>query len=273
MIGAPMLTARLRTWLAHPLTRGVDLDDPSATVLRRQIIQQKSGLRQIYREWYEGISSAMPAGEEPVLEVGSGPGFLGDYIPKLIRSEVFPCRGVELVLDAAQLPFAAGTLRGIVMTDVLHHVPQPRTFLTEAGRCVRPGGVLAMVEPWVTPWSKLVYGRLHHEPFRPEATQWEFRSAGPLSGANGALPWIIFQRDRERFEREFPEWWIRSIVPMLPFRYLVSGGVSMRTLMPAAGLRLVRRLEQALQPWMRTWAMFARIVLVRLHNGADRPRS
>ena len=82
---------------------------------------------------------------------------------------MFNHAGVDIVLDGLMLPLAGGVLRGIVMVDVLHHIPQPRRFFTEAARCVRPGGVIAMVEPWVTAWSKLIYGKLHHEPFRPEA--------------------------------------------------------------------------------------------------------
>jgi hypothetical protein len=61
-----------------------------------------------------------------------------------------------------------------------------------------------MIEPWVTPWSRLVYTRMHHEPFVPAAAQWEFLTTGPLSGANGALPYILFSRDRAQFELEFP---------------------------------------------------------------------
>jgi SAM-dependent methyltransferase len=258
-----MLGAKIKAWLAHPLTRGLELDDPRTTQRRRQIIQEKIFLRRIYQEWYAAIARALPIGDEPVLEIGSGGGFLGDFIPGLITSEIFSSPGVQVVLDAARLPFADGTLRAIVMTDVLHHVPQPRSFFAEAGRCVRAGGAMIMIEPWVSPWSKLIYTRLHHEPFRPEAKEWEFPLAGPLSGANGALPWMLFERDREMFEREFPDWRIQTIKPEMPFRYLVSGGVSMRSLMPGATFSLWRWLEQGLQPWMRKWAMFAEIILVK----------
>src|SRR5262249_4673893 len=155
---------------------------------------------------------AVPAGEGGVLELGSGAGFLEEFIPGLITSDVFPSPGVQRVIDARALPFGAGELKAIVMTDVLHHIARPRGFLREADRCVRPGGVVSMIEPWVTPWSRVVYGRLHHEPFRPGAAEWEFPEAGPLSGANGALPWIMFARDRAVFEREFPSWKIARIV-------------------------------------------------------------
>ena len=120
-----------------------------------------------------------------------------------------------------------------------------------------------MIEPWVTPWSRLVYSKLHHEPFQPEAVEWTVPQRGPLSGANSALPWIIFDRDRTRFEREFPEWQIHTIKPFMPFRYLLSGGVSMCSLMPGWSFALWRNLENLLRPWMKSLAMFALIVLVK----------
>ncbi len=35
----------------------------------------------------------------------------------------------NIVLDAHDLPFGDGSLRAIVMTDVLHHLARPRDFL------------------------------------------------------------------------------------------------------------------------------------------------
>lgn len=253
----------LKRWLEHPLTRGLDIDDPRTTHLRRRILQEKAFLRRIYEEWYTAIARALPPGEDPVLELGSGAGFLGRYVPRLVRSEVFLTPGIEAVLDGLALPFADGSLRGVAMTNVLHHLPRPLRFFEEAARCVRPGGVVAMVEPWVSPWSRWVYTRLHHEPFLPEATEWETPGGGPLSGANGALPWILFQRDRQRFERESPAWRVRSIEPFMPFRYLVSGGVSLRGLTPTWTFPLWRGAERALHPWRDRLAMFAFVVLER----------
>jgi len=251
----------LKTWLAHPITRGLDLDDPQTTHLRLQIIREKGFLRQIYYEWYAQVVDALPTGRGLVLELGSGAGFLADFIPDLITSEVFYCPGVRTVLDGQRLPFGDGTLRAIVMTNVLHHLAEPRHFLNEATRCVRTSGRVIAIEPWVTPWSQLIYRRLHHEPFYPEARDWGFSRSGPLSGANGALPWIIFGRDRAQFEREFPEWQIQKVKPMMPFRYLVSGGISLRSLMPGWTFGTWRWLEDALTPWMKNLAMFAQIVL------------
>jgi len=121
-----------------------------------------------------------------------------------------------------------------------------------------------MIEPWVTPWSRFIYNRLHHEPFDPETPFWELPTGGPLSRANDALPWIIFVRDREKFEQEFPQWRIETIKPIMPFRYLISGGVSLRSLTPAWSFGLWRHIENVLGSWSSQLAMFAHIVLRRL---------
>lgn len=248
-------------WLAHPLTRGHDLDAPQTTLIRRQVIQQNRFLRQIYQEWYTHICQALPPGNGPVLELGSGAGFLSDYLQELITTEIFPCDGVRAIVDGHKLPFATNSLRAIVMTDVFHHLPDVSCFLEEANRCIRPGGKIIMIEPWVTTWSRVIYTHLHHEPFLPDRKQWNFSASGPLSSANGALPWIVFERDRNVFESRFAAWKIQNILPFMPFSYLLSGGVSMRPLMPGWAYRIARGLEHLLSPWNLRLAMFALIVL------------
>ncbi len=163
---------------------------------------------------------ALPDSQGQVLEVGSGAGYLQDFIPDVIKTEIFYLPGMDAVLDGQRMPFKNGSLSAIVMTDVFHHIPNPRLFLTEAARCIHVGGVIVLNEPWVTPWSRFIYHNLHHEPFAPDAPDWEFPMQGPLSGANGALPWIVFQRDRVQFEQEFRQWCIQRIEPGMPFGHL-----------------------------------------------------
>jgi SAM-dependent methyltransferase len=253
----------IRSLLAHPSTRGLSVDDPRTTQLRRGIIQSNRFLWRMYDEWYRAISDHIPGGAGRVLEIGHGAGFLGQYIPDLIASEVFLCSDIQIVLDARRLPLSSGSLKAIAMVNVLHHIPDIRAFLLEAQRCVRPGGTVVMIEPWVSKWSRAIYTRLHHEPFDPDSGDWTFPETGALSGANGALPWIVFQRDRHRFESEFGKLEIRVVQPFVPFRYLLSGGVSMRQLMPEATFALWRKLESWLGIWPQQWSMFALIQLTR----------
>ncbi len=253
----------LRSLLAHPLTRGLDLDDPRTTELRCQIVRDKEFLRKIYDYWYGLLRARIPSGPGGILELGSGAGYFQEFVPDAIQSEVFFCRNVQLVADARALPLADGSLKSVVMTDVFHHIPDVRAFLKEVVRCLRPGGRLTMVEPWVSTWSKVVYTHLHHEPFLPMAADWSIPISGPLSGANGALPWIVFRRDRPQFVAEFPQLQIQEIRPMMPLKYLISGGVAMRDLMPGQLYGFWGVLEAVLSPWINHTAMFSLIDIER----------
>ena len=251
----------LKKILEHPLTRGLCVDDPRTTLLRRNIIQNKVFLHAIYCEWYELILSTLPE-KSDVLELGSGAGFLREYLPEAITSELFEVPDIAIVADACCLPFPDCSLNARVMTDVFHHIPDVGRFLVESGRCLRSGGRIVMIEPWRTPWSEWVYTHFHPEPFSP-LSDWKIPSFGPLSGANGALPWIVFERDKVLFEKLYPHWRIKNIEPLMPFSYILSGGVSMRSLMPGWMYLPVRAFERALN--QKYFAMFALIELELSH--------
>lgn len=252
----------LHSLLSHPLTRGLDLDDPRTTELRKQIVAGKPFLNKVYRRWYSFIAENLPAGDEPVLELGSGAGFLKEYIPDLVTSDILPVRGCDLSCNALQLPFADNSLRAITMLNVLHHIPDPAIFFQEALRSVKKGGCMVMIEPWVSPWSRFVYAKLHHEPFDPAAASWVLPTSGPLSGGNDASPWIIFVRDLPRFVQDYSAWQVKSIVPGVPFSYLLSGGISLRSLAPGWMFAPIDHLESHLPAALvEKTAMFATIVL------------
>lgn len=218
------------------------LDDPRTTSARRSLLREGGYLRELYRHWYALLLDQLPAVHGDVLELGSGGGFLEQLIPDLRTSDVMSIPGVELVVDARSLPFADGSLRAIVGTNVLHHVPEIERFFNEAQRTLCPGGRLIFIEPWPTALSKPVYRHLHHEPF-DQTRDWSIPSGGPLTAANGALPWIVFERDRSSFELRFRGLRILRIDTVMPFSYLISGGIGRSWRLPARLFHLVKRLE------------------------------
>ena len=187
-----MFKKTIKSLLAHPLTHGLDIDSPEMTIRRSRIIQQKAFLKCFYQKCYLAIAESLPNSiNGPVLEIGSGAGFLKECISGLLTSEILHIPGVDVICDGQKLPFRPASLRGIVMLDVLHHIPSAKKFLSTAAHCVKPGGAIVMIEPWNTRWSQFVYKHLHHEPFDQKASEWNLPSSGPLSQANSALPWII----------------------------------------------------------------------------------
>jgi SAM-dependent methyltransferase len=253
----------MKRFLKQPISRINDVDDPLTTIRRRQVIADKPFLRLIYTEWYRSLCGSIPPGPGQVLEIGSGPGFLEQFVPGLITSELFFLPHICCVQDAQSLGLADASLKAILMVDVLHHLPDGRKFLSEAARCLRPGGVLAMIEPWNTPWSAFVYRNFHPEPFEPNAARWEFDSSGPLSGANGALAWIIFKRDLALFQQEFPQLQLETLRVFMPFRYLLSGGLSKPGLAPAFSFPFLTQCERLLERWSNAIGMFSFVVVRR----------
>jgi SAM-dependent methyltransferase len=253
----------LKRLLTHPLAREARLDDPETTTLRRRIIREKPFLERIYTQWYTSLLETVPPGPGIVLELGSGAGFIKELSARCVTSEVFFVPHVDLVCDGCRQPFRDGSVKAILMTDVFHHIPRITDFLLEANRCVRPGGVISMIEPWVSPWSRFVWGKLHHEPFLPDTPNWHFQESGPLSGANGALPWIVLERDLRKFSELMPNWRIETLRPFMPLKYLISGGVSLRSLMPGWSYEFWTLFEACLSPVMRFVSTFAHITLVK----------
>ena len=252
------LTQRL---LSHPLARGLDLDAPETTRLRREIILSKPFLRRLYDDWYQAIAKRIPQGPDPVVEIGAGGGFFETRMPGLITSEVFYVPAVNLVADAQYLPIGTGRLKAVVMTNVFHHLPDVSLFLSEAERVLMPRGRIIMIEPWNTGWSRFVHERFHNEAMAPEANEWAFPSSGPLSGANAALAWIVTVRDREKLEADW-HLEVTEVKPLMPFRYLASGGVSLRSLQPGWMYPIWTWIDE-LAFLKRRFAVFALIVLER----------
>jgi SAM-dependent methyltransferase len=254
---------RLREFLALERA-GQEPDDPATTESRRPVIREKRFLEEFYRDVYAFFVSRRPRLPDGVeVECGSGAGFFKEFLPGVVTSDVMGLRGVDEVISALELPYDDDSVRAIYMLDVFHHLSDPARFLSEAARCLKKGGRILMVEPANTLWGRFVYRNFHHEPFEPGAVDWCLPDHGPLSTANGALPWIVFQRDRARFQREFPSLAVEELECFGPLTYLFSGGVSMRRLAPDFSYPAFRLLERALSvfnPWI---GMFLRIVVVK----------
>lgn len=238
----------------------LSLDAPETTAQRREVILRKRLLKDFYDYaygWFVAQSQGLPEGER--LELGSGAGYLKEVIPQVITSDVMELPFIDKVVFAEDLPFGDASLAAVYMVDTLHHVPDVDAFFTEAERTLQPGGRILMHEPANTLFGRFIYRNFHHEPFEPAAPEWSFPSAGPLSSANGALPWIVFQRDRAEFERRHPTLRVASIDYCHPLLYLLSGGFTLRQLLPNALAPAVHAAEWLLRPANRWLGMFTRI--------------
>ena len=239
----------------HPLTKQIDVNGADTIDIHRQILRSKPLLYQHYLRWYR---ECLPAFEETknlpgeVVEIGSGAGFLEAIIPNLIKTDVVPSPYVSKVMDAMKLDFGNETLRCIFVIGVLHHVPFPERFLREAERCLMPGGRLVMVESNNNFLQRFLMRSLdHYEYFDDQIEDWTNGSTGRMADANLALPWVIFVRDRARFEEEFPSLKIKQMRYHTFLSYVVTGGMTYRSFLPSLAAPLVDGIEKFASPFMK----------------------
>jgi SAM-dependent methyltransferase len=231
--------------LTHPLLTSIPAGGRHWFEAQRRLIGSKPLVRECYDLWYTllaaDVKSVAASGE--VLELGSGAGYVKEFLPEVITSDVTP-GAADLVVDARHLPFRDEGVRALLLTHVFHHIPDVRAFLREADRVLAPGGVITMVECCNTPLSRLFFGRLHPEPFRPDAATWDFPEGSNLYDSNQALSWIVFERDRAVLESEFPMFTIERMRYLPWLGYLLSGGVNLRSAFPRFATGTVRRLDR-----------------------------
>jgi len=215
----------------------------------RRVWQEKEALRLIYADYHRRLLAVCPPG--PLLDIGGGSGHIKEFRPDAICADILPFPALDLVCDAHRLPFPAGHFAGIVMLDVLHHLLRPLDFLKEAARILRPGVVLAMIEPGMSLLSYPFYRYLHHEgadlradPFAEPETSGR---RDPFD-SNQAIPTLLFERKRHasRLAQALPELQLRSIDWLSLFAYPLSGGFKSWCLVPAGQVRRLIRLENAL---------------------------
>lgn len=242
------------------------LDDPGRVDAIRRCIRSKPALELWYRECYAKFADcvARTSGEGPVLELGSGAGFLRELLPGVLTSDVLPYEGVDRVIDATDLPFEDGALRAILMLNVFHHIPDVGAFLREAERCLAPGGRIFMVDQHVGWISRPILSHGHQEPFDAQTREWSFRSEGPLQSANGALTWLVFRRDRALFERRHPALRLERYRPHTPLRYFLAGGLKPWSLLPGFAFPLASAFDRALLRLSPQLGSFVDVELVRI---------
>src|SRR5262245_38429300 len=219
-----------------------DAADLATLARHRDIWTARPELRRVYQDWFRALLDAV-AGPGPVVEIGSGPGFFKEFAPRLVATDIVPGARMDVRCDACELPFGAGTVGALVMVDALHHLARPLDFRTEAARVLRPGGRLAMVEPWVTPASFFLYRYIHHEDCRfgvDLARPFEHSGKAALDG-NCAIPRLVVRRCGSRGALRL----IQSR-PFVGLPYLVTLGFRRRRPLPRAVGAVAEALERSL---------------------------
>lgn len=232
-----------------PALAGVQLGSEEWFEAQRSIIDSRPLIKASYDRWYGTMLADVATVARPgtVLEIGSGSGYVKSLDSTVITSDVVPGHS-DMLVDAERLPFADESLKGILLTHVFHHIPHVEKFLAEAQRTLVPGGVVTMIDVAHTPLARLVFGRFHPEAYDHRVKAWELDTSGPYGGANQAMSWVVFQRDRKRLRDLFPQLCVEAMDFLPWLGYLLSGGATRRNFIPAPTVPFMKSLDSATTP-------------------------
>jgi hypothetical protein len=139
---------------------------PAVEALEAHLKRQAERSRDFFwnRVRWELISSQLPAGSAELVDVGAGPGFLGDFLrqrhPQIEYRYVEPLESLELQLaerfggDANLRDRDFGAASYVTLMDVLEHQEDDRAFMAELAAKMAPGATLLLTVPamsWL--WS------------------------------------------------------------------------------------------------------------------------
>ena len=257
---------RFLNLLREPGTATLDMNSCERLARHRSILERKPMIRQVFQEFnalFRELERRYLHGQGVAIELGAGVAPMRDTFPDVLSTDIIPAQHLDCVMDAQRMALAPDTVRVVYAQNSFHHFPDPVRFLSELVRVLSPGGGAVILEPYYGPVATFLYRRLFRtEGFDKDFPSWQVSSSGPMKGANQALSYIVFIRDRSRFETLFPSLQLVHQEPVGNYlRYLISGGLNFRQTLPDLAAGPLRAIEWTLSPLNRWLAVHHVIVL------------
>ena len=229
---------------------------------QRNTWKRKKVLREIYLEWFKKILEYCASGEVS-LELGGGPGFLKERFRGIICSDIIPSPWLDLVCDAHHLPFSNNSIDNVILLDVFHHLQKPDLFMGKVSQAIRPGGRIIMLEPWISPFSFLVYKFFHQEQCnfmanRKKPLQSNKTNKNTYFQGDSAVPFLYFNKRNKEVEKGLR---IILIERKICLAYLLTFGFKRINVLPVRLKKNVDFIERMLEPLVSILAIRALIVL------------
>jgi len=251
--------------LADPRLKGIDVDSDELVKVHRKIMLEKPLMNKVFKGFYDECRASDNkyfSGAGDRIELGAGVSFFKDIYPDIISTDIKKAENLDRVLDAQNMDLQDNSVRAFYGLNCFHHFPEPRKFFNELDRTLVNGGGCILIEPYYGAIASKMYTNLFDtEIFDKTQKGWESDS-GYMQGANQALSYIVFIRDRDIFEKEFPNLEIIETKVMNNYlKYLVSGGLNFKALLPNFMSPIISLFELILRPFNKVLGLHYVIVI------------
>ncbi|MGZ4049862.1 MAG: methyltransferase domain-containing protein, partial [Bacteroidia bacterium] len=196
-------------------------------------------------------------------EIGAGVSFFKKKYPEIISTDIKKADNLDMVVDAQNMPFENNSVRAIYGINCFHHFPNPNLFFNELERVLDKGCGCVLIDPYYGFVSKRFYKKIFDtETFDMAQKEWVNESLGFMNGANQALSYIVFVRDKKIFEEKYPNLEIVIQKPLNNYmRYLLSGGLNFRQILPSFFSPIIKFFELIFMPFNSIFALHHIIVI------------
>lgn len=255
--------------LLEPRLREVDLQGFDRIALHAEILAGKPLIQQVFKAFY---AQAVKLDEDffgqtsgARIELGAGTSLFKEVYPDVISTDLQPAPHLDAVIDAQNMALETRSVRVLFGINCFHHFPDPCRFFEEMLRVVKPNGGCVIIDPYFGMLARFLFKHLFSsEGYDRHAPSWGYcvDKATQESLPNQALSYVVFFRDRERFNGLFPglEIVATGIFPNY-MRYLLSGGLNFRQLVPSFLAPSLVPLETMMSPLKKLLGLHHYVVL------------
>lgn len=260
------MLSTIKDFLIHPKIKDLDVNSSEIVEVSRDIIHSKRMFKEVISEFYKKchhLDKKYFSQKGSKIEIGAGVSFIKDIYPEVITSDIKSTPHLEMEVDALNMPFDNESLSAVYGLNCFHHLPNPDMFFNELKRVLVKNGGCVLIDPYYGPLASFLYKRLFSdEIFDRKQPNWEDPGNEIMKGANQALSYIVFKRDFAIFNQNHPELEIVYQNPMNNYiRYLVSGGLNFKALLPNFMIPVLKAMEFILTPVNHFFALHHAIVI------------
>ena len=232
----------------------MDVDSEDRLAIHKKILAKKPLLKHVFTSFHHtmmdlDLSIFEKTGGQR-LELGAGVCPMKESYPEVLATDVVPSPFLDKTIDAENMDLPDNSIHAIYAQNCFHHLPHPDAFFNELNRVIIPGGGAILLEPYYGPFASFLFKRLFKtEDFDKRVESWESSAEGPMNGANQALSYIVFTRDKKKFTDKHPNLEIaHQEICDNYLGYLASGGLNFRQLIPNVAIPLLSLTSKILSP-------------------------
>ena len=244
----------LRDLLGLKELEKIDVDSKKRINVHRKILETKPIIKNVFQEVHKlfiNLDENYLSGDGKKIELGAGAYPIKETYSEVISTDIVDGDNIDQVIDAMNMDLKPNSVRVFFGQNVFHHFSDPKKFFTEIDRVLETGGGAILLEPYYGLISSLIYPHISAtEAFDKKQLDWKGNHTGPMKGANQALSYIVFKRDKDKFLNDFPNLEIKYHKTTNNYmRYLLSGGLNFKQLIPNFMERPIQLLEYLLKPF------------------------